>query len=178
MKRTGVMVLFLVLGCGDEGPTVVVPAAVDGALAPDMTTAPVPDMAMAVVPPPAAAPDMAMAVAPPDMAMAPAPQIVDVAVGPAGTNSFSPSAVSIRVGGTVRWTWQTGIHSVTSGTPGAADGQFCSLSGTPSAAACNSFGYATSPPFTYEHTFGAAGTFPYFCTIHGAAMTGTVTVSP
>jgi plastocyanin len=29
---------------------------------------------------------------------------------------------------------------------------------------------------TYQRTFGTAGSFPYECTIHGSAMSGTITV--
>lgn len=104
-----------------------------------------------------------------------------VQVGPNGSMSFVPSMVSINVGDTVMWDWPAGSlpHTVTSGTPGNADGNFCSLPGgaAPSPSACNSTSYAVSGPSSYSHTFSAAGTFPYFCEIHGAAMTGTVTVN-
>src|SRR4029077_13908612 len=49
-------------------------------------------------------------------------QIVDVTVGPNGTLRFSPDPVNISVGDTVRWTWGSNGHSVTSGTPCTADG--------------------------------------------------------
>ena len=51
--------------------------------------------------------------------------IVDVAVGPVGF-TFDPDTVNISVGDTVRWTWGSSGHSVTSGPPCAADSQFCS----------------------------------------------------
>jgi plastocyanin len=103
-----------------------------------------------------------------------------VQVGPNGQLAFAPSTVTITVGGSVTWTWQSGPHTVTSGQPGQADGNFCSLPpGTAvSAAACAGTNYAASPPFTYTHTFPTAGRFPYYCTVHGAAMTGTVVVVP
>ena len=56
-------------------------------------------------------------------------QIFDVAVGPVGNEfSFVPDTVNITVGDTVRWTWESDFHSVTSGdsTSCTADGQFCS----------------------------------------------------
>jgi plastocyanin len=37
---------------------------------------------------------------------------------------------------------------------------------------------AFSPPHTFSFMFNTAGTFPYFCTVHGQAMTGTVVVTP
>ena len=52
-------------------------------------------------------------------------QIFDVAVGKGG-DVFVPDSVNISVGDTVRWTWGSDAHSVTSGTPCTADEQFCS----------------------------------------------------
>jgi plastocyanin len=31
---------------------------------------------------------------------------------------------------------------------------------------------------TFNHTFPSAGSFPYFCTVHGSLMTGMVVVNP
>jgi plastocyanin len=31
---------------------------------------------------------------------------------------------------------------------------------------------------SFSHTFSSTGSFPYFCTIHGSLMTGTVVVNP
>ena len=54
-------------------------------------------------------------------------QVFDVAVGPSGNKiRFVPDTLNISVGDTVRWTWGSDDHSVTSGTPCTADGQFCS----------------------------------------------------
>jgi plastocyanin len=33
-----------------------------------------------------------------------------------------------------------------------------------------------NPGLTYVHKFNTAGTYPYFCTIHGTAMSGSITV--
>jgi plastocyanin len=74
------------------------------------------------------------------------------------------------------WTWASGPHTVTSGTPGNADGRFCSNGGAQTPAACNSISYAQGAGATYSHTFTMAATYPYYCTVHGAAMTGTVVV--
>lgn len=78
--------------------------------------------------------------------------------------TFTPANLEIQVGDTVHWTWQTGIHTVTSGSGCTPDGLFdAPLS-------------STDPEFSF--TFDTAGTVDYFCTPHCAlGMTGTVTVS-
>src|SRR5437870_5006237 len=87
-----------------------------------------------------------------------------VQVGPNGGNTFSPKDLSIQVGDTVEWTWQSDDHSVTSGTVGNPDGLFDSG--------------IQNTGFTFSFTFNDAGTFPYFCMVHGACcgMVGSVTV--
>src|SRR5262249_37206501 len=55
---------------------------------------------------------------------------VEVTVAPGGSLTFDPSTVNISVGDTVRWTWDGNGHSVTSGAPCTADGQFCSPNNT------------------------------------------------
>lgn len=89
---------------------------------------------------------------------------VTVHVGPNGLHSFSPDKVSISVGDTVQWVWDSGGHSATAGTPGHSSGLFDS-------------GIKNSGSFTY--TFTSAGTFPYYCSPHGACcnMTGSVAVA-
>src|SRR4051794_11722428 len=49
--------------------------------------------------------------------------IIDVTVAPGGQNIFSPANVTIAVGDTVRWTWGSSFHSVTSGEPCSSDSQ-------------------------------------------------------
>lgn len=101
------------------------------------------------------------------------PKTVDVAVGAGGGFSFSPSTVTIKVGDTVRWTWDGSGHNVVSGTGGVADNKFCSPSDTGCATAATSTTGAI-----YSHTFTTAGAFPYFCKPHAlAGMTGSVTVN-
>jgi len=65
--------------------------------------------------------------------------------------SFSRDTVTINVGDTVHWVWQTNNHSVTSvsGSPISFD------SGVHNAG------------FTFDETFNQAGTIVYYCTIHG-----------
>ena len=72
------------------------------------------------------------------------------------------STTTIHVGDTVQWNWDNSIHTTTSGNCCTGDGNW--NSGTHSA------------PFTFSHTFNAAGNFPYFCEVHGAMMTGLVVV--
>jgi plastocyanin len=77
--------------------------------------------------------------------------------------AFNPSTKSVAVGTTITWTNKDGVtHTVTSGAPGSPNGTFDS----------GNMGNGA----TFSHTFSSAGTFPYYCRIHGAAMTGTITV--
>ena len=82
---------------------------------------------------------------------------------PYGTSvQFSPAQVTINVGDTVRWAWESGSHSVTSGTPDQPSGLFDS--------GIHQTGY------TFSHTFTEAGEIPYYCRVHGSMMTGSVKV--
>jgi len=80
-------------------------------------------------------------------------------------NSFSPASVTANVGDTVLWTWPSGSfsHNVTSTSSTPA--------WTPSA--------TENGPVTFSHTFTAAGSYPYECTIHAACcgMVGSVTIN-
>jgi plastocyanin len=83
-------------------------------------------------------------------------------------NAYSPNPVEVAVGQTVVWTNDdTAFHTVTSGTVGAPDQKFDSGLQGPTA--------LTTKGKTFEHTFDAAGEYPYFCTLH-PAMVGTVVV--
>ena len=84
-----------------------------------------------------------------------------------GDNFYNPSTVSIGVGESVTWTNDgSAPHTVT-----ANDGSFDSSPNCPS-----SFDACMQPGETYTHTFDAAGTFGYFCKVHGQSMSGTVVV--
>jgi plastocyanin len=89
----------------------------------------------------------------------------EVHVGPEGSLSFSPQNITINVGDTVEWIWDSSTHSATSGTPGNPDGLFDS-------------GVLNSGA-TFSFTFLTAGAFSYFCTPHGlcCGMVGSVTVN-
>jgi len=100
-------------------------------------------------------------------------QVFDVAVGPSGNKlRFVPDTLNISVGDTVRWTWASDLHTVTSGTSCTADGRFCS----PDNMNCDA-GIPSNTGTVYEHTFAQAGTYSYFCAIHCfAGMTGVINV--
>ena len=89
---------------------------------------------------------------------------VNVTIGPNGNLVFSPSSVTIHPGDQVRWTWDAGGHSTTSGSPGMPNGIWDSGIRNQGA--------------TFTRTFNSTGTFPYYCTPHGGCcnMVGTVTV--
>jgi len=88
---------------------------------------------------------------------------VTVMVGPGGF-FFTPSSVTIHTGDTVVWMWSSGGHSSTSGSPGMPGGLWDSG--------------ILNKGATFMHTFNTAGSFPYYCTVHGACcgMVGSVTV--
>jgi plastocyanin len=72
-------------------------------------------------------------------------------------SAFDPSTITVSAGTTITWTNKDGMtHTVTSNT-GLFDSGSISNNGT------------------YSHTFNAAGTFPYKCTIH-TTMTASVIV--
>ena len=74
--------------------------------------------------------------------------------------AFKPADLSVKVGTTVTWTNKDSAgHSVK-----WDDGT------TPSSNLANGQ--------TYPRTFDAAGTFTYICGVHGASMSGKVTVTP
>jgi plastocyanin len=101
-------------------------------------------------------------------------QVFDVAVGPIGNKlRFVPDTLNISVGDTVRWSWGSDNHSVTSGTSCTADEEFCS----PDNMNCDT-GILSNTGFVYEHTLTQAGSYSYFCALHCfAEMTGVINVT-
>ena len=88
--------------------------------------------------------------------------------------AFVPDTLNVHVGDTVRWTWASSGHSVSSGDPCAIDGQFCSPNNTNCQA-----GTLSNVGTVYEHTFSSAGAFSYFCAAHcSIGMIGVVNVAP
>ncbi len=77
---------------------------------------------------------------------------------------FAPYTSTIQTGETVSWNNVQGFHDIQ-----ADDGSFSS--GPPAAA-----------PWLYSHTFAEAGTYAYYCSIHGGpggeGMSGVVVVEP
>lgn len=71
---------------------------------------------------------------------------------------FVPSVVNIQTGDTVIWTNVGGTHNVV-----ADDASFSTAGG--------------AAPWSFSHTFTAAGTVPYHCQFHAAFMKGTVIVT-
>jgi plastocyanin len=99
-------------------------------------------------------------------------KVVQIGVGPTGEHTFIPPSLTVPVGTTVQWFWYSSGHNVISGAGGVPDNKFCS----PNNNAC-----ATAPTSTFgstfEHTFTAPGTYPYFCAPHySVGMKGTITV--
>jgi plastocyanin len=92
---------------------------------------------------------------------------VTVEVGPNNQLVFAPANVTINVGDTVHWVWEgTLAHTSTSGP--------CTASGCTPDGRWDS-GLHTAP-FTFDFTFTAPGTYPYFCRPHAPEMRGTVMV--
>jgi plastocyanin len=85
--------------------------------------------------------------------------------------AYSPNPIQAKVGQSVQWTNEdSAMHTVTSGTVGAADAGKAFDSGLQGPNALTAKGK------TFEHKFDTAGEFPYHCTLH-PAMVGKVVVS-
>lgn len=82
----------------------------------------------------------------------------------AGDNFFSPASVSAVIGDTIRWNYSgSNPHTTTSQTvPGGAASWNANLN-------------SSSTSFDYKVT--VAGSYTYFCSIHGVMMSGSITVS-
>jgi plastocyanin len=79
------------------------------------------------------------------------------------TDAYQPNPVQVSTGATVTWTNDDAQpHTATSGENATPDGTFDSG--------------IMAPAATFEHTFAAAGEYPYFCILH-PNMVGTVSVS-
>lgn len=77
-----------------------------------------------------------------------------------GNNYFSPASLSVPMNTTVTWSWIQGAvtHNIVFDD--------------------NAPGSGPMSTGTFQRTFGTAGTFTYFCSIHGRnVMSGSVTVA-
>jgi plastocyanin len=101
-----------------------------------------------------------------------------VAVGPDGSLAFDPDEITVSVGDTVTWEFESAGHNVSAypdhgdpvslpegaepfGSDGVADDQYATI----------------SQGETFEHTFETAGEYTYVCVPHiGSDMIGTVVV--
>jgi|SRR5438105_6075068 len=79
---------------------------------------------------------------------------------------FSPSTKTVSVGAEVKWAWNS-----CTGDP--YYGQTCA---SHSVTFDDGSGSPTQSQGTYSRIFNAAGTYSYHCSVHGAAMSGTITV--
>ncbi len=75
------------------------------------------------------------------------------------------STTTINAGDSVMWTWNAGNHSTTSGSCAAG----CTPNGTWDSGVKNSGS-------TFTQAFPTAGTFTYYCSVHGSMMQGTIVV--
>jgi plastocyanin len=86
-------------------------------------------------------------------------------------NSFSPSSKSVTAGTTVQWAWNS-----CSGGDSYGSGQICVAHNVVFDDGATS---GLQDQGVYNRTFASAGTYPYHCSVHGAAaMSGSVTVTP
>ncbi len=83
-------------------------------------------------------------------------------VGNGGGMIFTPSTLAVSAGTTVTFEFKSGTHNVVSGS-GTPDGKFSS--GSPQTSG------------TWTNRFSTAGTFPYYCEVHGSMMSGTIVVN-
>lgn len=92
----------------------------------------------------------------------------EVVVGPGGDFVFDPETVTVAVGDTVRWVWESGGHNVKpDDVPSDSD-----WSGTPGGG-LDTF----DTGHVYTHEFEVAGEFDYLCQPHRSyGMRGTVVV--
>jgi PKD repeat protein len=77
---------------------------------------------------------------------------------------FTDATTTINAGDSVNWVWMGGTHSTTSGScPSLCVPDGLWNSGVKSSGA-------------FSRTFSTAGSFPYYCSVHGSIMQGTIVV--
>ncbi len=75
------------------------------------------------------------------------------------SNVFTPTTFSANIGDVVMWTLNAGVHNVTSASVPAGAASFAS-------------GTMSTIGQTFSYTITHAGTYGYFCSIHGSGMAG------
>jgi PKD repeat protein len=78
--------------------------------------------------------------------------------------SSGNSTTTINAGDSVNWVWSGGFHSTTSGS--------CSGGCTPD----GKWDSGVKSSGAFSRTFDTIGSFPYYCTVHGSMMRGTIVV--
>ena len=92
----------------------------------------------------------------------------EVAVGPGGSYAYDPAEITVGVGETVTWTWDSRNHNIVV-TEQPEGGDWSGTDGDGST--------TYDPPHTYEFTFDTPGTYEYVCRPHeGLGMVGSVVV--
>lgn len=106
----------------------------------------------------------------------PEPQEHEVIAGPDGSWAFDPEELTIRVGDTVTWYFDSAGHNVTAHPDAASDTQvpdgaepFASYEG-------DNHLEIVSEGDEYSHTFDVPGEYVYVCTPHIPQMTGSIVV--
>jgi plastocyanin len=101
--------------------------------------------------------------APPNNGVNTAPPADGISVS---NNMFTPDTKTVAVGTAIKWAWN-------SCTGDAYNGQTCVSHSV-------TFDDGTTSPTqdqgTFSRTFNAAGTYNYHCSVHGTAMSGSITV--
>jgi plastocyanin len=86
-------------------------------------------------------------------------------------SSFSPSSITVTAGATVNWKWDD-----CSGGDGYGGGGATCVTHQIAFDDGSGISSASQDQGTFARTFSTKGTYKYHCTIHGAAMSGQVTV--
>jgi plastocyanin len=81
-------------------------------------------------------------------------------------NLFSPTSKAVTVGTTVQWAWNSCADN-------GYNGQTCVSHNVVFDDGVTS---GLQDQGTFSRTFAVAGTYNYHCAVHGAAMSGTITV--
>jgi plastocyanin len=77
---------------------------------------------------------------------------------------FNPSNLNVVVGDVIRWEWTSGFHNTVSTL-------------VPGGAATWASPFLSAAGDAYEYTVATAGVYNYYCEIHGAGMSGSLTAS-